>query len=241
MGASYFTQKDSKFTLQTMSLGYDRKFLDSELLLGVMTSFTQTQLSSDSLSFKPQIYSVALYSDALFEKGELQNELSFSMLSGDKSFEDSKSSYKSFHSFFETVYKFNFINKIKPLVLTRVNLSSINDFSTLTYKQKGSDDISLDLGLGVEWVVEKENGFYSATFIAQRDVFHTQKEVALSLTNASRFVTYRTNEQSFSYQLYLAGLENFKNGLFLRYAISAYIDSKTYRGVKGDIGFGYKF
>lgn len=240
-GASYFTHKDSKFTLQSVNLGYDRKLLNDELLLGVMAGLTQTQLNSNIMSLNPQIYTLALYSDMLFNGGQMQNELSFSLLNGDKSFENETSSYKSFHSFFESLYKFDFTKQIKPLVLARVNLSSVDDFSTPIYKQKGFDDISLDLGLGVEWLVEKENGFYSATFIAQRDIFHSQKEVAVSLTNASKFINYKTNEPSFSYQLYLSGLENFSNGLFFRYALSAYIDSKTYKGVKGDIGLGYRF
>lgn len=240
-GASYFTHKDSKFTLQSVNLGYDRKLLNDELLLGVMAGLTQTQLNSNIMSLNPQIYTFALYSDMLFNGGQMQNELSFSLLNGDKSFENETSSYKSFHSFFESLYKFDFTKQIKPLVLARVNLSSVDDFSTPIYKQKGFDDISLDLGLGVEWLVEKENGFYSATFIAQRDIFHSQKEVAVSLTNASKFINYKTNEPSFSYQLYLSGLENFSNGLFFRYALSAYIDSKTYKGVKGDIGLGYRF
>lgn len=240
-GASYFTHKDSKFTLQSVNLGYDRKLLNDELLLGVMAGLTQTQLNSNIMSLNPQIYTLALYSDMLFNGGQMQNELSFSLLNGDKSFENETSSYKSFHSFFESLYKFDFTKQIKPLVLARVNLSSVDDFSTPIYKQKGSNDISLDLGLGVEWLVEKENGFYSATFIAQRDIFHSQKEVAVSLANASKFINYKTNEPSFSYQLYLSGLENFSNGLFFRYALSAYIDSKTYKGVKGDIGLGYRF
>lgn len=240
-GASYFTHKDSKFTLQSVNLGYDRKLLNDELLLGVMAGLTQTQLNSNIMSLNPQIYTLALYSDMLFNGGQMQNELSFSLLNGDKSFENETSSYKSFHSFFESLYKFDFTKQIKPLVLARVNLSSVDDFSTPIYKQKGSDDISLDLGLGVEWIVEKENGFYSATFIAQRDIFHSQKEVAVSLANASKFINYKTNEPSFSYQLYLSGLENFSNGLFFRYSLSAYIDSKTYKGVKGDIGLGYRF
>lgn len=241
VGASYFTHKDSTFTLQSVSLGYDRKLLNNEFLLGIMASFTQSQLDSDAINLNPQIYSVALYSDALLKNGELQSELSFSLLNGDKSFENANGEYKSFHSFFETVYKIDYFTHFKPLVLARLNLSSVDDFQTPTYKQKGADDISFDLGLGLEWLFEKEDGFYSASFMAQRDIFHSQKTVALSLANAQNFITYKTNEPSFSYQLYLSGLENFSNGVFLRYGVSAYIDSKNYKGVKGDLQLGYKF
>lgn len=241
VGASYFTHKDSTFTLQSVSLGYDRKLLNNEFLLGIMASFTQSQLDSDAINLNPQIYSVALYSDALLKNGELQSELSFSLLNGDKSFENANGEYKGFHSFFETVYKIDYFTHFKPLVLARLNLSSVDDFQTPTYKQKGADDISFDLGLGLEWLFEKEDGFYSASFMAQRDIFHSQKTVALSLANAQNFITYKTNEPSFSYQLYLSGLENFSNGVFLRYGVSAYIDSKNYKGVKGDLQLGYKF
>lgn len=242
--ASFFTNNSDKFTLQSLSIGYDRKLFSDEFLLGIMMSATNAQLSSNETNFSPKIYALALYSDALFSHSELQNELSFSLLNGDKDFEGESGSYKSFHSFFESVYKaeFPFLpQNVKPLALARVNLSRFDEFSTSTYKQKADNDISVDLGLGLEWLWQKESGFYSATFIAERDIFHSQKENFISLKNAQKFIAYKTNEPSFSYQLYLTGLENFKNGFYLRYGLSAFIDSKAYKGVKGDIQLGYKF
>lgn len=242
--ASFFVNNGDKFNLQSISIGYDRKLFADEFLLGIMASLTNAQLSSNEMNFNPKIYALALYSDTLFAGSELQNELSFSLLNGDRDFEGDNGSYKSFHSFFESIYKVEFAflpQNIKPLVLGRLNLSHFDEFSTAIYKQKADNDISVDLGLGFEWLWQKENGFYSATFIAERDIFHSQKENFVSLTNAQKFIAYKTNEPSFSYQLYFSGLENFKNGFYLRYGISAFIDSKAYKGVKGDIQVGYKF
>lgn len=242
--ASFFTNNGDKFSLQSLSIGYDRKLFGDEFLLGVMMSATNAQLSSNETNYNPKIYALALYSDALFSRAELQNELSFSLLNGDKDFEGESGSYKSFHSFFESIYKAEFAflpQSVKPLALARVNLSRFDEFSTATYKQKADNDISVDLGLGFEWLWQKENGFYSATFIAERDIFHSQKESFISLKNAQKFIAYKTNEPSFSYQLYFSGLENFKNGFYLRYGLSAFIDSKAYKGVKGDVQVGYKF
>lgn len=242
--ASFFSNDSDKFSLQSVSIGYDRKLFGDEFLLGILASLTNTQLSSDETSLNPKIYTLALYSDALFRHGELQNELSFSLLNGDKGFESENGSYKSFYGFFESVYKVQtaFLpQSIKPIVLGRVNLRHFDEFSTATYKQKADDDISVDLGVGVEWLWQKESGFYSASFVAERDIYHSQKERLMSLTGAQKFVAYETNEPSFAYQLYLAGLENFKNGIYLRYGLSGFVDSKAYKGFKADVQVGYRF
>ena len=242
--ASFFGNGSDKFSLQSVSIGYDRKLFGDEFLLGILASLTNTQLSSDETSLNPKIYTLALYSDALFRQGELQNELSFSLLNGDKGFESENGSYKSFYGFFESVYKVQtaFLpQSIKPIVLGRVNLRHFDEFSTATYKQKADDDISVDLGVGVEWLWKKESGFYSASFVAERDIYHSQKERLMSLTGAQKFVAYETNEPSFAYQLYLAGLENFKNGIYLRYGLSGFVDSKAYKGFKADVQVGYRF
>lgn len=242
--ASFFGNGSDKFSLQSVSIGYDRKLFGDEFLLGILASLTNTQLSSDETSLNPKIYTLALYSDALFKHGELQNELSFSLLNGDKGFESESGSYKSFYGFFESVYKVQtaFLpQSIKPIVLGRVNLRHFDEFSTATYKQKADDDISVDLGVGVEWLWQRESGFYSASFVAERDIYHSQKERLMSLTGAQKFVAYETNEPSFAYQLYLAGLENFKNGIYLRYGLSGFVDSKAYKGFKADVQVGYRF
>ena len=242
--ASFFGNGSDKFSLQSVSIGYDRKLFGDEFLLGILASLTNTQLSSDETSLNPKIYTLALYSDALFKHGELQNELSFSLLNGDKGFESENGSYKSFYGFFESIYKVQtaFLpQSIKPIVLGRVNLRHFDEFSTATYKQKADDDISVDLGVGVEWLWQKESGFYSASFVAERDIYHSQKERLMSLTGAQKFVAYETNEPSLAYQLYLAGLENFKNGIYLRYGLSGFVDSKAYKGFKADVQVGYRF
>ena len=242
--ASFFGNGSDKFSLQSVSIGYDRKLFGDEFLLGILASLTNTQLSSDETSLNPKIYTLALYSDALFKHGELQNELSFSLLNGDKGFESESGSYKSFYGFFESVYKVQtaFLpQSIKPIVLGRVNLRHFDEFSTATYKQKADDDISVDLGVGVEWLWQKESGFYSASFVAERDIYHSQKERLMSLTGAQKFVAYETNEPSFAYQLYLAGLESFESGFYLRYGLSGFVDSKAYKGFKADVQVGYRF
>ena len=244
VGASFFTNKGDTFNLQSVSLGYDRRFFGDEFLLGIMASLTNAQLSSSDISFNPKIYTLALYSDALFARGELQNQLSVSHLNGDKSFESENGSYKSLNSFFESVYKAEisfFPQNLKPIALARLNLSRFDSFETASYKQKADNDISVDFGLGVQWLWQKEMGFYTATFTAERDIFHTQKDAKLSLSHAQHFVEYEINDPSFTYQLYLSGSDSFKNGIYLRYGISAYIDSKAYKGVKGDVQVGYKF
>lgn len=244
VAASYFSNKNDKFTLQSASIGYDKKLFDDDFLLGIMASLSQGQFSSEQTTFKPKIYTFSMYSNAIFNAGELQNELSFSALSGNKSFQNDTGEHKGTNLSFETLYKADLssISKnIKPLVLVRVNSNSMQDFSTQNYKQKGANDISIDLGLGAQWLWQKENGFYSLNFIAERDVFHTQKSVDVSLKKASKFISYKTNEPKFDFNLHAFGFENFSNGIFLQYGVSAFIDTNSYKGVKGDLQIGYKF
>lgn len=242
--ASYFANNGAKFSLQSASIGYDKKLFDDDFLLGIIASASSATLSSDEMKFTPKIYSVSLYSNAILSAGELQNELSFSALSGNKTIANMTGEQKSKNFFFETLYKADLTalqKNIKPLVLVRINTNSAADFNAGAYKQKGANDVSVDLGLGAQWLWQKETGFYSATFTAEHDIFHTQKSVDLTLKNAKKFISYKTNEPSFGFNLYANGLENFTNGVFLRYGVSIFIDTNAYKGIKGDLQVGYRF
>lgn len=237
--SSHFTDKEAKFNLQTLSIGYDKNIFD-DFLLGIIASASSATLSSDEMKFKPKIYSISLYSNAILSDGELQNELNFSSLSGDKTIAEATGRQKGKTLFFETLYKFGH-KSFKPLVLARINSNKMDEFCAGEYRQKGANDLSLDLGLGGQMIWQKESGFYSATLTAERDIFHTQKNVDLTLTNAQKLISYKTNEPSFSFNLYASGIENFTNGIFLRYGISAFIDTNSYKGIKGDLQVGYRF
>lgn len=63
----------------------------------------------------------------------------------------------------------------------------------------------------------------------------------VSLAKSDKFIPYKSNDPSLSYQLRLMGLENFNNGMFLRYSLSGFIDTKAYKGVSADIQLGYKY
>ena len=242
--AGYFTQDNGKLSLQSLSIGYDKRLLDSKLLLGVLGSLTNASLSDEMLSQSPKIYTLALYSDVLFGSGELQNELSVSFASGEKSFEGESGDYKGFGAFFDSIYKarLGFLpQSIKPLALVRVSLDSQNAFETRTYKHKAYENISVGLGLGLEWLYERESGFYTASLLVRKDFFQSNDSVEVSLANAQKFITYKLNEPSFIYELHLFGLENFANGLFVRYGVGAYLASSAYKGVKADLQLGYRF
>lgn len=242
--AGYFTQDSGKLSLQSLSIGYDKRLLDSKLLLGVLGSLTNASLSDDMLNQSPKIYTLALYSDVLFSNGELQNELSVSFASGEKSFEGESGDYKGFGAFFDSIYKakIGFLpQSIKPLALVRVSLDSQNAFETRTYKHKAYENISVGLGLGLEWLYERESGFYTASLLVRKDFFQSNDSVEVSLANAQKFITYKLNEPSFIYELHLSGLENFANGLFMRYGVGAYLASNAYKGVKADLQLGYRF
>lgn len=246
VGGGYFTKDESKMSLQSVSVGYDKKLLSNEFLFGVMASITQTQLSHSADDFKqsPQIYSLTFYSNALFDDDELQNELGFSFFNDKRHIGDEELSARGVGTFFNSLYKFklSFLpQNFKPLILANVNFNSLNAIDTPTYIQKPYKDLSFDVGLGFELDFEKENGFYNISFIAQQDIYHSKDEVLVSLAKSDKFIPYKSNDPSLSYQLRLMGLENFNNGMFLRYSLSGFIDTKAYKGVSADIQLGYKY
>ncbi|EPQ8008716.1 S6 family peptidase [Campylobacter jejuni] len=246
VGGGYFTKDESKMSLQSVSVGYDKKLLSNEFLFGVMASITQMQLSHSADEFKqnPQIYSLTFYSNALFGDDELQNELGFSFFNDKRHIGDEELSAGGVGTFFNSLYKFklSFLpQNFKPLILANVNFNSLNAIDTPTYIQKPYKDLSFDVGLGFELDFEKENGFYNISFIAQQDIYHSKDEVLVSLAKSDKFIPYKSNDPSLSYQLRLMGLENFNNGMFLRYSLSGFIDTKAYKGVSADIQLGYKY
>ena len=246
VGGGYFTKDESKMSLQSVSVGYDKKLLSNEFLFGVMASITQMQLSHSADEFKqnPQIYSLTFYSNALFGDDELQNDLGFSFFNDKRHIGDEELSAGGVGTFFNSLYKFklSFLpQNFKPLILANVNFNSLNAIDTPTYIQKPYKDLSFDVGLGFELDFEKENGFYNISFIAQQDIYHSKDEVLVSLAKSDKFIPYKSNDPSLSYQLRLMGLENFNNGMFLRYSLSGFIDTKAYKGVSADIQLGYKY
>lgn len=246
VGGGYFTKDESKMSLQSVSVGYDKKLLSNEFLFGVMASITQMHLSHSADEFKqnPQIYSLTFYSNALFGDDELQNELGFSFFNDKRHIGDEELSAGGVGTFFNSLYKFklSFLpQNFKPLILANVNFNSLNAIDTPTYIQKPYKDLSFDVGLGFELDFEKENGFYNISFIAQQDIYHSKDEVLVSLAKSDKFIPYKSNDPSLSYQLRLMGLENFNNGMFLRYSLSGFIDTKAYKGVSADIQLGYKY
>lgn len=246
VSGGYFTKDESKMSLQSVSVGYDKKLLSNEFLFGVMASITQMQLSHSADEFKqnPQIYSLTFYSNALFGDDELQNELGFSFFNDKRHIGDEELSAGGVGTFFNSLYKFklSFLpQNFKPLILANVNFNSLNAIDTPTYIQKSYKDLSFDVGLGFELDFEKENGFYNISFIAQQDIYHSKDEVLVSLAKSDKFIPYKSNDPSLSYQLRLMGLENFNNGMFLRYSLSGFIDTKAYKGVSADIQLGYKY
>ena len=245
-GGGYFTKDESKMRLQSVSVGYDKKLLGNEFLFGAMASITQTQLSHSADDFKqnPQIYSLAFYSNALLDGNELQNELGFSFFNDKRHIGDEELSAGGFGSFFNSLYKLklSFLpQNFKPIILANANFNNLNAIDTPTYIQKSYKDLSFDVGLGFELDFEKEKGFYNVSFIAKQDVYHSEDEVLVSLARADKFISYKSNEPSLSYQLHLMGLENFNNGMFLRYSLSGFIDTKAYKGVSANIQLGYKY
>lgn len=141
VSGGYFTKDESKMSLQSVSVGYDKKLLSNEFLFGVMASITQMQLSHSADEFKqnPQIYSLTFYSNALFGDDELQNELGFSFFNDKRHIGDEELSAGGVGTFFNSLYKFklSFLpQNFKPLILANVNFNSLNAIDTPTYIQK---------------------------------------------------------------------------------------------------------
>ena len=239
-GGGYFKGDDSTLSFQNISVGYDKRAFGGDFLLGALLGLTNSAFKDEKLSQEPKIYTLSLYSNALLDFLELQNELSVSAIDGKLYFSSESGDYKGFGGYFDTLLKADFGFALHPQILARASFDSINAFESLTYKQKAHQDTAISVGFGAEYVLYKQNGFYRASFLATKDIYHSNDKFEISLSKAQKFVTYEKSVGKISYELELGGYESFANGVFIGYGVAGVFNT-DFKGIKANLQAGWRF
>lgn len=239
-GGGYFKGDDSTLSFQNISVGYDKRAFGGDFLLGALLGLTNSEFKDEKLSQEPKIYTLSLYSNALLGFLELQNELSVSAIDGKLYFSGESGDYKGFGGYFDTLLKADFGFALHPQILARASFDSINAFESLTYKQKAHQDTAISVGFGAEYVLYKQSGFYRASFLATKDLYHSNDKFEISLSKAQNFVTYEKSVGKISYELELGGYESFANGVFIGYGVAGVFNT-DFKGIKANLQAGWRF
>lgn len=239
-GGGYFKGDDSTLSFQNISVGYDKRAFGGDFLLGALLGLTNSVFKDEKLSQEPKIYTLSLYSNALLGFLELQNELSVSAIDGKLYFSGESGDYKGFGGYFDTLLKADFGFALHPQILARASFDSINAFESLTYKQKAHQDTAISVGFGAEYVLYKQSGFYRASFLATKDLYHSNDKFEISLSKAQNFVTYEKSVGKISYELELGGYESFANGVFIGYGVAGVFNT-DFKGIKANLQAGWRF
>ena len=239
-GGGYFKGDGSTLSFQNISVGYDKRAFGWDFLLGALLGLTNSVFKDEKLSQEPKIYTFSLYSNALLGFLELQNELSVSAIDGKLYFNGENGDYKGFGGYFDTLLKADFGFALHPQILARASFDSINAFESLTYKQKAHQDTAISVGFGAEYVLYKQSGFYRASFLATKDIYHSNDKFEISLSKAQNFVTYEKSVGKISYELELGGYESFANGVFIGYGVAGVFNT-DFKGIKANLQAGWRF
>ena len=239
-GGGYFKGDGSTLSFQNISVGYDKRAFGGDFLLGALLGLTNSAFKDEKLSQEPKIYTFSLYSNALLGFLELQNELSVSAIDGKLYFSGESGDYKGFGGYFDTLLKADFGFALHPQILARASFDSINAFESLTYKQKAHQDTAISVGFGAEYVLYKQSGFYRASFLATKDLYHSNDKFEISLSKAQNFVTYEKSVGKISYELELGGYESFANGVFIGYGVAGVFNT-NFKGIKANLQAGWRF
>lgn len=239
-GGGYFKGDGSTLSFQNISVGYDKRAFGGDFLLGALLGLTNSTFKDEKLSQEPKIYTFSLYSNALLGFLELQNELSVSAIDGKLYFSGENGDYKGFGGYFDTLLKADFGFALHPQILARASFDSINAFESLTYKQKAHQDTAISVGFGAEYVLYKQSGFYRASFLATKDIYHSNDKFEISLSKAQNFVTYEKSVGKISYELELGGYESFANGVFIGYGVAGVFNT-NFKGIKANLQAGWRF
>lgn len=239
-GGGYFKGDGSTLSFQNISVGYDKRAFGGDFLLGALLGLTNSTFKDEKLSQEPKIYTFSLYSNALLGFLELQNELSVSAIDGKLYFSGENGDYKGFGGYFDTLLKADFGFALHPQILARASFDSINAFESLTYKQKAHQDTAISVGFGAEYVLYKQSGFYRASFLATKDIYHSNDKFEISLSKAQHFVTYEKSVGKISYELELGGYESFANGVFIGYGVAGVFNT-DFKGIKANLQAGWRF
>ena len=237
------------------NVGYDRLFSfgDDSLIIGAMAGFGGSNYYAKSLNDIAKVVNLGLY--GLYQKGsnEIQSNLSFSMIMGERALsgvlgsENLKASSLGVLS--HTYYKYRFVLKkgerfdsiLKPVGLLSVGHNGIGAYTGTNYKQQALNAFNLGLGAGVEYALLGRKQSYTLSFLARQNVYSSADQIFVSLSNAQNSIGYELNPINLTFQLGFVGSAQLGRGFTLQYGLAGVADIKGGYGGKADVKLEYKF
>ena len=237
------------------NVGYDRTFSfgDDSLIIGAMAGFGGSNYYAKSLNDIAKVVNLGLY--GLYQKGsnEIQSNLSFSMIMGERALsgvlgsENLKASSLGVLS--HTYYKYRFVLKkgerfdsiLKPVGLLSVGHNGIGAYTGTNYKQQALNAFNLGLGAGVEYALLGRKQSYTLSFLARQNVYSSADQIFVSLSNAQNSIGYELNPINLTFQLGFMGSAQLSRGFTLQYGLAGVADIKGGYGGKADVKLEYKF
>lgn len=237
------------------NVGYDRTFSfgDDSLIIGAMAGFGGSNYYAKSLNDIAKVVNLGLY--GLYQKGgnEIQSNLSFSMIMGERALsgvlgsENLKASSLGVLS--HTYYKYRFVLKkgerfdsiLKPVGLLSVGHNGIGAYTGTNYKQHALNAFNLGLGAGVEYALLGRKQSYTLSFLARQNVYSSADQIFVSLSNAQNSISYELNPINLTFQLGFMGSAQLGRGFTLQYGLAGVADIKGGYGGKADVKLEYKF
>lgn len=237
------------------NVGYDRTFSfgDDSLIIGAMAGFGGSNYYAKSLNDIAKVVNLGLY--GLYQKGgnEIQSNLSFSMIMGERSLSGVLGSENlkadSLGVLSHTYYKYRFVLKkgerfdsiLKPVGLLSFGHNGIGAYTGTNYKQQALNAFNLGLGAGVEYAILGRKQSYTLSFLARQNVYSSADQIFVSLSNAQNSIGYEINPINLTFQLGFMGSAQLGRGFTLQYGLAGVADIKGGYGGKADVKLEYKF
>ena len=237
------------------NVGYDRTFSfgDDSLIIGAMAGFGGSNYYAQTLNDIAKVVNLGLY--GLYQKGgnEIQSNLSFSMIMGERALSGVLGSESlkadSLGLLSHTYYKYRFVLKkgerfdsiLKPVGLLSVGYNGIGAYTGTNYKQHALNAFNLGLGAGVEYALLGRKQSYTLSFLARQNVYSSADQIFVSLSNAQNSIGYELNPINLTFQLGFVGSAQLGRGFTLQYGLAGVADIKGGYGGKADVKLEYKF
>ncbi|MGX2985411.1 S6 family peptidase [Helicobacter sp. 23-1048] len=253
VGGGYFSGGDSNSVFASTNVGYDRlsKFGSTDMLFGVMAGFGSNQSKFQSFHNNARFYNVGLYAHGIFGSNEVQSNLNVNILQNNKAIQSSaqQGDNLSFNGLLSVYYKRvfalaplgEFKQNIKPVALLGVGVNNIGNHIMTTYKQESYNNISAEIGAGVQYTLRKDTNFYSVEILMRHNVYHSNDRVFVSLANAQSFIGYTLEHRKSSLEFNFIGSHALTQSLYIQYGVLGLVDMGLGYGIKGDMKIGYRF
>ena len=208
-------QKDGtrKERVVSSNLGFDR-VLEVErgrMVLGGAFSVTSVDNTDEGASDEGMMYSLTGYMSLEQKNGfELQSYLTGGYLMNDRSMTPEVSlgeqtfDERSFMLMSSNYFKYHFKKgeySIKPMILADLGFNRVNKSESDYIKRDSMNQVTLDLGVGVELEGAHESWGYMLQATARNNVWNSNDKVGVNLTSAEGYISYEIpgeHETSFS-------------------------------------------